>query len=43
MFTQSGQLHIAFAADTLSSLRCLGHGYRSSSAMPVSFCLWEGS
>jgi hypothetical protein len=43
MFAQDEQLHTAFAAAALSSLRRLGHGYRSSSAVPVSFCLRESS
>jgi len=43
MIFSNEQLHIACAADALSSLRALnlGHGYRSSSAVPVSFCQGE--
>jgi hypothetical protein len=39
MFTRNEQSDTRVTADALSSLRRLGHGYRRSSAVPVSFCL----
>jgi hypothetical protein len=43
MIFTNEQLHTACAADALSSRRALylGHGYRSHSAVPVSFCQGE--